>query len=362
MEHKTKANEVDQAKLGAFFGKVFGDIKSSMLGLNYYIGDKLGLFKALAEAGPVTNISLAKRTGLHERYLREWLSAMACGGIVDYDASTQEFSLAKERAMVLANEDSPLFVSGIFEMLPTFYGNATKVVDHFRSGGGVPQKDYGKEFWHGFERFTRAQLLNHLTQHWIPAMPEVEGRLKDGGSVADVGCGNGQAALIFAQAYPKAKVVGYDNYPLAIEEARDRANRAGLEGRVEFRLADVVEGLPAKYDLITTFDVVHDMVHPVAALKGIRRSLSGDGSYLWHEFNVSSDLAENLKNPIGLPLFLYNASTNYCMTTSLAEGGAAYGAVLGEKNARRIASDAGFARFQRLPIEDPFHVLYQLRG
>jgi SAM-dependent methyltransferase len=362
MESKTEVRneELNQAEVGAFFGKVFGDIKSSMLGLNLYIGDKLGLFRALAEAGAVTETEFARRTGLQERYLREWLSAMACGGIVDYDTSTREFYLPKERAFVLAKEDSPVFVSGIFEMLPTFYGNATKVVEHFRSGGGVSQKEYGKEFWHGFERFTRAQFLNHLVQQWIPAMPDVEGKLTDGGSVADVGCGNGQAALILAEAYPKAKVVGYDNYPLAIQEARDRAQRAGLGDRVEFRVADVVDGLPAKYDLVTTFDVIHDMVYPVAALKGIRKSLAQDGRYMWHEFNVSSDLAENIKNPIGLPLFLYNASTNYCMTTSLAEGGAAYGAVLGEKNARKIAKDAGFESFQRLPIDDPFHILYVL--
>ncbi len=357
-----KGPDIDQQKLNEFFGKVWGDVKSIALGMNYYHGDKLGLFKVLAAAGPVTETELARRAGLQPRYVREWLGSMVCGGVLDYDPASKSFSMPPERAMVLANESSPVFVGGLFEMMPTWYANVPKVSEHFRSGGGVPQTEYKEEFWHGFERFTGAQFVNHIAQHWMPAMPDVDQRLREGGSVADVGCGNGQAPLIFARAYPKARVAGYDNYPLAIEQAKDRANRQGLRDRVRFQVADVSRGLPEQYDLITTFDVVHDMVDPVGSLKGIRRSLSPGGTYLWHEFNVSSDLEENMKNPLGLPVLLFSGSTNYCTTTSLSQGGAAYGAVLGEKNARQLARDAGFSSFERLPIEDPFHALYRLRS
>jgi SAM-dependent methyltransferase len=355
-----KGKEIDQVKLNEFFGKVWGDLKSIALGMNYYHGDKLGLFKTLDGSGPITERELAKRTGLQTRYVREWLGSMVCGGVVEFDPVAKTFSMPPERGMVLSNEDSPVFLSGFFEMMPTWYANSAQVAEHFRSGGGVAQTEFREEFWRGFERFTRAQFVNHIAQHWMPAMPDVAMRLEGGGSVADVGCGNGQAALLFARTYPKAKVVGYDNYPLAIEQATERARRAGVADRVRFQVADVTKGLPEKYDLITTFDVVHDMVDPVGALRGIHKSLAPKGAYLWHEFNVSSDLEENRKNALGLPVLLFSASTNYCMTTSLSQGGAGYGAVLGEHNAREIAKQAGFGGFERLPIEDPFHALYRL--
>jgi ubiquinone/menaquinone biosynthesis C-methylase UbiE len=361
----SEIQQLDHKKVEAFFGKVFGDIKSTALGMNIYLGDKLGLFKAMSEApaGTFTEDSLVKTTGLQPRYLKEWLSSMVVGGIVDFNAETNTFSFPIERALVLANENSPVFVSGIFEMFPTWYMNTPKVAEHFRTGGGVQQKEYGEEFWRGFERFTRAQFLNHMAQEWLPAMHEVHKKLLEhGGKIADVGCGNGQAALILAGTYPKAKVTGFDNYAPAIKTANERAKGLGVGDRVEYQVADAVDGLPgAKYDLITTFDAIHDMVDPVGALKGIRHSLTDDGTYLWHEFNVSSDLVENMKNPIGLPVFLYSASTNYCTTSSLSQGGAAYGACLGEKNARKIANEAGFTDFKRLPVNDLLAALYQLK-
>src|SRR5947209_16698147 len=201
---------IDMERLQAVVGSLVTDYNAAMASALVYIGDRNGLFAAMAGTGPLSPEELSTRTGQSARYLREWLSAMACSGYVTYDPATGSFTLPPEQALCLANPDSPVFFSGLFEMLPTLYGNAPKVAQAFKTGGGVPQSEYGEEFWRGFERFTRAQFLNHLTQHWIPAVPGLETRLEQGARVADVGSGNGQALLILAQAYPNSTFVGYD--------------------------------------------------------------------------------------------------------------------------------------------------------
>jgi cyclopropane fatty-acyl-phospholipid synthase-like methyltransferase len=188
----------------------------------------------------------------------------------------------------------------------------------------------------------------------------VEEKLREGGAVADVGCGNGQALIIQARAFPNSRFVGYDNFPLAVENARARISDAGVNDRITIELCDVNAGLPEKYDLITTLDVVHDMVDPLAALRAIRSALTPGGTLLWTEFNVSHDLAENLANPVNLAKFAYSASTLYCMTTSLAAAGAGFGTCLGHQ-ANELAREAGFTHFRRLPIEDPFTAVYEVR-
>ncbi|GAC1645724.1 MAG: class I SAM-dependent methyltransferase [Chloroflexota bacterium] len=355
------APAIDMDALNEVIGQLVSDYNAAMASALVYIGDRNGLFTAMDGAGAVTPDELAARTGQSSRYLREWLSAMACAGYVQYDPTTGRFTLPPEQAFCLANPDSPAFFSGLFEMLPTWYGNAAKVADAFKTGTGVPQKEYGEEFWHGFERFTRAQFLNHLTQHWIPSIPGLDEKLKEGARMADIGCGNGQAILILAQAYPRSQFIGYDSYELAIENARKRAAQAGVDGRVEYQLRDVVKGLPDTYDLITVFDTVHDMVDPVGALTSIRKALASDGVLLWTEFNVSGDLAENLANPLNLAKFTYSASTLYCMTTSLSQGGAGIGTCMGPHKAEELAREAGFESFRRLPIEDPFTAVYEVQ-
>jgi SAM-dependent methyltransferase len=342
-------------------GSLVADYNAAMASALIHIGDRNGLFEALADSEPVTPEELGLRTGQSPRYLTEWLSAMACSGYVTYDSTNGRFTLPPEQALCLANPDSPVFFSGLFEMLPTWYGNAGKVADAFKTGGGVQQHEYGEEFWHGFERFTRAQFLNHLTQDWIPAIPGLVDRLEQGVKVADVGCGNGQAIMILANAFPRSEYVGFDSYELAIHNARARAAEAGLSDRVRYELLDVAHYLPGRYDLITVFDTVHDMVDPLGALIDMRRALTSDGVLLWTEFNVSGDLTENLQNPFNLGKFTYSASTLYCMTTSLAEGGAGIGTCMGAHKAEDLAKEAGFGRFRRLPIEDPFTVVYEAR-
>jgi SAM-dependent methyltransferase len=326
-----------------------------------YIGDRNGLFVALDGAGWVTPDELSAKTGQSARYLLEWLSAMACSGYVEYDPATRRFTLPPEQAFCLANPDSPAYFPGLFEMLPTWYRNAAKVADAFTTGTGVQQNEYGEEFWHGFERFTRAQFLNHLVQDWIAAIPGLPERLERGARVADIGSGNGQALLILASAYPQSELTGYDNYELAVQNARTRAAGEGVDGRVRYEVRDVVDGIPGRYDLITTFDTVHDMVDPLGALISIRQALEPDGVLLWTEFNVSGDLEENLTNPLNLAKFTYSASTLYCMTTSLAEGGAGIGTSMGPHKAEELAVEAGFSSFRRLPIDDPFTAVYEVR-
>jgi SAM-dependent methyltransferase len=356
------ATTIDQDKLQAAIGRVVGDYLSTMAGALIYIGDCNGLFAAMAGAGPLTPEALAEKTGQSPRYLREWLGAMTCSGHVEYDPETGAYTLTPEAAALLADPDSPVFLAGNFQMLPTFYRNASKVAEAFRTGTGVPQTEYGEEFWKGFERFTRAQFLNHLIQEWIPALDGIEDRLRAGATVADVGCGNGQALIILARAYPRSQFVGYDNYPPAVENARASVAEAGLGDRIRVEPREVVEGIPERYDLICTFDVVHDMVDPVAALRSIRQALKPGGSLLWTEFNVSDNLAENLQHPVNLGKFAYSASTLYCMTTSLAAGGAGIGTCMGHHGAADLAREAGFAHFRRLPIEDPFTQVYEARG
>jgi SAM-dependent methyltransferase len=355
------APAIDMDRLNGVIGSLVTDYNAAMASALVYIGDRNGLFVALDGAGWVSSDELAAQTGQSSRYLQEWLSAMACAGYVVYDPATGRFTLPPEQAFCLANPDSPAYFSGLFEMLPTWYRNAPKVAEAFQTGMGVPQQEYGEEFWHGFERFTRAQFLNHLTQHWIAAIPGLHERLEAGARVADIGSGNGQAILILARAYPRSEFTGYDNYELALRNARARAAGEGVDGRVRYELRDVAEGIQGSYDLITAFDTVHDMVDPVGALTAIRKALASDGVFLWTEFNVSGDLTENLANPLNLAKFTYSASTLYCMTTSLAEGGAGIGTCLGPHKAEELAREAGFGSFRRLPIDDPFTVVYEVR-
>lgn len=355
------ASAIDQGKLNEAIGRVLSDYLATMAGPLIYIGDRNGLFAAMDAAGPMTPETLADKSGQSARYVREWLGAMACSGHVEYEAGAGTYTLTPEVAMLLANPDSPVFLAGNFQMLPTFYRNAAQVADAFRTGGGVPQTEYGEEFWTGFERFTRAQFLNHLLQEWIPGLDGVENKLQQGARVADVGCGNGQALIILARAFPRSHFVGYDNYPLAVDTARRRVEEAGLKDRISIQLHDVGDGLPQAYDLVTTFDVIHDMVAPVVALREIRAALAPGGTLMWTEFNVSDELGENLEHPVNLGKFAYSASTMYCLTTSLARSGAGIGTCIGHR-AEELAREAGFEHVRRLQINDPFTTVYEVQA
>jgi SAM-dependent methyltransferase len=357
------APALDMDAVHSFAFKVLGDFTALEMGTLTTIGDRLGLFEKLAEAGPSTSEGFAGHASINERYAREWLSAMACHGYITYDDASKQFSMTPEQAFILVNRDSPVYLTSLFSMVPAVWVNIDLLTEAFKHGGGVPQERFGADFWCGFERFTRTAFRNNLVQDWIPAMPDIDAKLRAGGTVADVGCGNGQALLFLAQGYPEAQMVGFDNYAPAIEAANANAAAAGVADRVRFEVVDVTKPIPGAYDLITTFDVVHDMPFPRPALKEIKNALKPGGTYFVLEFNFFGDLQRNIEHPLGIGAFGYAASTNYCMTQALAVGGEGTGTCMGEEKTRELAEEAGFTHFRRLDFEaNPFNLFYEIRA
>lgn len=351
---------VDQEKAEEFVGKVLGDTSAAMVTLLASIGDRLGLFRDLATRGPATSDELAERVGISERYAREWLGAMASAGYLEYDAEQKRFTLPLEHAPVLAQEGGPFFFGGIHQMIPAMAGVVGQVAESFRNGGGVPFEAYPPEWWDGMERFTKSWFENLLTQVWIPAMPDVQQKLERGARMADVGCGRGRALVKLAEAFPKSSYVGYDIFGPSIERANENAAQAGVADRVSFRQLDVAQGLPEQYDVIATFDVVHDAADPLRLLTAIRESLKPDGVYVCLDVNCSHKLEENF-GPLGA--MFHGFSVLYCMTTSLGAGGAGLGTLgFHEPKVRELCAKAGFGPVRRVPLENPFNILYEIRA
>jgi 2-polyprenyl-3-methyl-5-hydroxy-6-metoxy-1,4-benzoquinol methylase len=335
-----------------FAFKVVGELGAALAGAHVYIGDRLGLFKTLASSGPVTTEQLAKATGLQERYLREWTAAMAASGFIDYDPAGATFALPAAKAAVLADEDSPVFVGGFAQMIPDHYTVIPGIIKAFHEGGGVPYTSYTADTFQGTERFFRPGYINFLVQQWVPAMGMTE-KLTQGARVADVGCGRGQAICTLAKAFPKSTFTGFDNHAPGIAAARDNAREQGVSANTSWEVRASTE-LPqtAEFDLVTTLDSLHDMVDPHGAGKAIYGALKPGGSWFIVEPNMSDKLEENL-NPVGR--VFYSVSMLQCMTASLAHGGAGYGAGMGPANIERVAREAGFRKFESLPIENPFN-------
>jgi 2-polyprenyl-3-methyl-5-hydroxy-6-metoxy-1,4-benzoquinol methylase len=337
---------------------VIGDVGTVVHGALVFIGDRMGLFKAMMAAGPLTVEQVAAKSGLNARYVREWLGAMAAAHYVDYAPQADSYLLTPEYAAALADEDSPFFIGSYFQMAQAAVSVAPKVAEAFKAGGGVTQDEYPASFFEAAQRNSRTRYLHKLMRKWIPAVPQVIEVLSAGGLGADVGCGGGLAAIMIAEAYPKARMIGYDVHAESIERARRNAEEAGVADRVTFEVANGSQLPERKFDFVSTFDVVHDSVDPLGLMAGIRHALKDDGTYLVQEVNVSEKVGENIR-PMGK--MIYSISTLYCMTTSLAHGGAGIGVAMGENKARELAAGAGFSRFTRLPIDDDFAVLYELR-
>jgi len=299
----TMTRQPDLAQAQAFAMKVLNDVTSIQMGTLQLVGERLGLFETLATTGPATAESFATRAGIDGRYAREWLAAMACHGYIAYDDATAEFSLTPDQAFCLVDQDSPLYLGSMGRLLSASWTNVDLLTDAFKHGGGVPQERFGEEWRCGFELYSRAGFVNHLCQEWIPSMPEVERRLRAGGSVADIGCGNGQALIRLAACYDKAVLAGFDVHAPAIASAKANAEAAGFGERIRFETLDGAGGIPGRYDLITCFDVVHDLPRPVETLRAIRAALAPGGSLFVMEFNFSSDLQENVDHPFGLGAF-----------------------------------------------------------
>jgi SAM-dependent methyltransferase len=355
----TETVAFDEAKAGEFLGKALDDLAGTTTVLLCGIGDRLGLFKELDANGPATSEELSQRAGINERYSREWLGGMSAAGYLSYDPATGRFTLPREHAAVLAQEGHAVFFGGLYEQMLGMPRVVDPLLEAFRNGGGVPQSAYGREHWSGLERGTAAWFDNLLVQVWMPAVPEVDAALRRGIDVADVGCGAGRALIRLAEAYPNSRYTGFDNFPGQVERARAAAEGAGLSDKIRFEVADVAQGLPESYDLITTFDVIHDSADPLGLLKAIHAALRPEGHYLCLDINCSDKLEENV-GPLATMMF--GASVFYCMTTSLAQGGAGLGTLgLHQKKMRELAAEAGFSSVDLADIDNPFNVLYVLR-
>lgn len=351
---------LDYDKAGAFAMRLVGDTTAIAMGVLQLVGDRLGLFDTLAVTGPVTSDAFARSARINVRYAKEWLSGMACHRYASYDHASETFWLSPEQQACLVDRDSPFYLGSGVRMIAEYWNNADKLVDVFQNGGGIHQDHFGPEWSCGFERFSRPAFLNNLCAHWIPAMPEIDARLRAGGSVADIGCGNGQALIELAKGYPEARLIGFDLHAPAIENARANAAAAGIGSNLRFEVLDASAGIPGSFDLITCFDVVHDMPHPLPALRQIRQALNPGGGFFAMEFNLADDLQGNIDHPLGLGAFGYAASVNYCMTTSLAAGGEGIGTVLGEKGFRAFAAEAGFGQVRRLDFPtNPFCIFFE---
>ncbi len=355
----TSQPAIDQAKTEAFMEKALGDLSGTMAFVMCSIGDRLGLFKDLASEGPATSAELAERMALNERYVREWLAGMASAGYLEFDSADRRYTLPPEHAPVLAHEGGPMFVAGAYEIISAMLKPLEEVLEAFRRGGGVQQTAYCQHFWDGMQRFTGTWFENLLLQEWIPSVPDVPAKLESGARVADVGCGTGLALIKLAQAFPKSRYVGYDVFEPAVVSATANAEQAGVADRVSFKALDVVQGLPEQHDLITTFDVVHDMAEPRKALRAIRQALLPNGVYLMLEVNSADKQEENV-GPVAT--LMYGFSLTYCMTTSLANGGEGLGTLgLPESKVRELCTEAGFNTVRRVPVENPFNTLYEIR-
>jgi SAM-dependent methyltransferase len=353
----TTQQAIDMAKVQAFMGKVMTDNAGAAATVMASIGDRLGLFKALVH-GPATSTELAERAQVNERYAREWLNEMTSSGYLVYDPASGRFILPPEHVPVLAQEGGPFFLGGALQLMLGEIGAYNQLLQAFQHGGGVPMEAYDPSTWEGMERFSAGMYEHLLVPMYLPAMPDVQAKLERGADVADIGCGHGRALIKLAQTYPRSRYVGYDTFAPSIARATANAQAAGVADRVRFEHQDVSQELPQQYDIITTFDVVHDSVNPRGLLRAIHEGLRPDGRYVCMEFNGSDKLEENA-GLIG-SLF-YGVSVLYCMTTSLADHGEGLGTLgLPETKLRELAAEAGFGNVRRIPTEAPFKVLYEI--
>ncbi|HEV2368856.1 MAG TPA: class I SAM-dependent methyltransferase, partial [Acidimicrobiales bacterium] len=340
-----------------FVGKVVGDCGALLNGALVVIGDKVGLFRAMAGARSVTPTELAGRAGCSERYVREWLSAMAAGGYVEYDGDGR-FSLPEVQAIALTDETSPAYVVGAFQAMLAATRAAPKMVDRFQNGEGLGWHEHDVDLFQGTERFFRPGYEANLVAAWLPALDGVTAKLEQGAKVADVGCGRAASTIIMARAYPNSSFFGFDYHPESIEAARKAAADAGVADRCTFEVASAKEYPGVDYDLVCHFDCLHDMGDPVGAASHTRSSLKSDGTWMLVEPYASDDVAENL-NPVGR--VFYSASTIICTPASLSqEVGAALGAQAGEGRLREVAQQAGFSQFRRA-TETPFNLVLEGR-
>lgn len=349
---------INPDKLNAFMGKMLGDLGAAANAPLIRVGDRLGLYKALAAKGPMTPATLAESTGTTERYVREWLSAQAASGYIDYDSASGKFSMSDEQAAVFADEDSPVFMGAVGDLIAAMMMDEPKISAAFKSGKGVGWNERAECLFCGTARFFRAAYRHHLTQEWLPALDGVVDKLQRGAKVADVGCGHGISTTLMAKAFPNSRFYGFDAHPGSIDDARARAQSEQLGNQATFAVESAKTFPTNNYDLVCFFDCLHDMGDPVGALKHVRETMDSDGTCLLVEPFANDRLEDNM-TPVGR--VYYAASTMVCTPASLAqEVGLALGARAGEARLRNVAAAAGFSRFRRA-TETPFNLVLEAR-
>jgi SAM-dependent methyltransferase len=350
--------DVNPDRLNTFIGKMLGDVGAAMGASLMLIGDKLGLYKTLTAKGPMNSSELARATGTSERYVREWLSAQAASGYVEYNAASNKFSMTPEQTLVLGDDDSPVFMGAVGSVVAATLLDEPKVSDAFKTGKGVGWNQRSECLFCGTARFFRTAYKHHLVQEWLPALDGVVEKLKRGAGVADVGCGHGISTRLMAEAFPNSRFSGFDYHPGSIEAARQAVKDAGLGDRVRFDVHSAKTYPAGNYDLVCFFDCLHDMGDPVGAIKHVRETMADDGTCMLVEPFANDRLEDNL-NPIGR--IFYAASTVICTPASLdQEIGLALGAQAGEARLREVARQGGLTRFRRA-TETPFNLILEAR-
>ena len=349
---------VDMDKLNAFMGRFVGDLGAALHAGTVVLGDRLGLYKALAD-GPMTSAELARKAECDERYVREWLAAQAAAGYVEYDAAAERFHMTEEQVFALATEGSPAFIPGAFQVALAALKAVPKLEKSFRTGLGFGWHEHDAWLFEGTERFFRPGYVANLVSSWLPALEGVDAKLQAGARVADVGCGHGASTILMAQAYPASRFTGFDYHAPSIEWARRAAAEAGVADRVSFEVSRAQDFPGSGWDLVAFFDCLHDMGDPVGAARHVRESLAPGGCWMIVEPYAKDALEDNL-NPVGR--VYYAASTMICTPASKSqEVGLALGAQAGEKRLRGVAAEGGFQHFRRA-TETPFNLVFEARA
>jgi SAM-dependent methyltransferase len=350
---------LDAAKLEQFVFRAVEEVGATLNAALVVMGDRLGLYRAMAGAGPLTAGEIAERSGTAERYVREWLNAQAAGGYVAYHPATERYSLPPEQTVALTEADSPAFLPGFFEVALGSVLDAPRIIEASRAGTGVGWHEHNHHVHDGCERFFRAGYRANLVDGWLPALDGVTEKLQAGASVADVGCGHGASTILMATAFPQSTFSGSDYHDGSIETARERARDAGVSDRVSFEAALAAGYTGAGYDLVTMFDCLHDMGDPVGAARHVRSTLADDGTWMIVE-PAAGDLVEDNLNPVGRTY--YGFSTLLCTPASLSQDvGLALGAQAGPARIRAVVEEAGFTRF-RIAAQTPFNHVFEVRA
>jgi SAM-dependent methyltransferase len=358
MAGTVESAQVDEQKLERFVFRAVEEVGATLNAAEVVMGDRLGLYRAMAGAGGLTPVELARRTGVAERYIREWLNAQAAGGYVEYDPADGSYTLPPEQAVALTDESSPAFLPGFFQIAVGTVIDSPRITEAARTGEGVGWHEHNPDVFDGCERFFRPGYNAALVPAWLPALDGVVDKLQAGAKVADVGCGHGSSTILMAQAYPGSTFVGTDYHDGSIETARRRAQEAGVADRVRFETVAAESDHEGDFDLVTMFDCLHDMGDPVGAARQVRRSLAADGTWLIVE-PMAGDRVEDNLNPVGRAF--YGFSTFLCTPASLSQQvGLALGAQAGEARIGDVVAGGGFTHFRRA-AETPFNLVFEVK-